>query len=224
MAVGSEAHGIQSGQPGPSTDVVGGTVRKYNAVADFLESMRVVTQRIDDMIQLIDSEQHAVLSAARDRLRAAYPSYKALSEYDPSYFHGRSVIYNRSTQRHRDIRDKKLAWTPVLTLGLYTEGWFHIAGYKIKYPPGTLALARGAALPHSAESTGGQRVCIAHFTHDNIFEDVDTGPLPLMSLTAVAAQLKKNREDAEQRSGRKTDKEQREKKEREKKEQETIGE
>ena len=42
-----------------------------------------------------------------------------------------------------------------------------------------------------------------------------------MSLTAVAAQLKKNREDAEQRSGRKTDKEKREKKEREKKEQET---
>ncbi|EJD34745.1 hypothetical protein AURDEDRAFT_40117, partial [Auricularia subglabra TFB-10046 SS5] len=83
-------------------------------------------------------------------------------------FHGRSIIYNRETGEHTDRCDPNLAWTPVLTTGRYTTGKLHVAGMEIDYLPGTLVFLRGGLLRHSVTFSGGQRVCIAHFTHRTI--------------------------------------------------------
>ncbi|EJD32269.1 hypothetical protein AURDEDRAFT_44940, partial [Auricularia subglabra TFB-10046 SS5] len=82
-----------------------------------------------------------------------------------TFFHGRSIIFNRETPEHSDRLDPKPAWTPVVTLGDYTSGTLHVAGLEIDYLPGTIVFLRGGILKHSVSFSGGQRVAIAHFTH-----------------------------------------------------------
>ncbi|EJD41018.1 hypothetical protein AURDEDRAFT_47110, partial [Auricularia subglabra TFB-10046 SS5] len=104
-------------------------------------------------------------------------------------FHGRSLIFNRATPWHTDKRDKKFAWTPVLTTGKYTSGTFKVLNYDIEYLPGTLILLRGAVFPHEVSYSGGPRVCIAHFTHEYVVNRTEVRALPLMTASDVAARL-----------------------------------
>ncbi|KZV77937.1 hypothetical protein EXIGLDRAFT_784545, partial [Exidia glandulosa HHB12029] len=124
------ALGRSKTEPGPSTDVFK-TVENLNASISLLRDLRIVTQRIDNFIMQLDPTQHAALTQANDDLRQKYPAYDFLSAASGSYFHGRSLIYNRETPEHNDRRDMKFAWTPLLTLGKYTEGWIRVLDLEI---------------------------------------------------------------------------------------------
>ncbi|EJD47357.1 hypothetical protein AURDEDRAFT_163570 [Auricularia subglabra TFB-10046 SS5] len=160
------AVGHPDDQIGPSADFVCGTVRDFNAAAKLTDQLRVVSKRIDHVIQCVDPAQHAELHKAREELRAQNPAYKLLSQLDPSHFHGRSLIFNRATPWHTDKRDKKFAWTPVLTTGKYTSGTFKVLNYNIEYLPGTLILLRGAVFPYQVSYSGDPHVCIVHLKHE----------------------------------------------------------
>ncbi|EJD34089.1 hypothetical protein AURDEDRAFT_76478 [Auricularia subglabra TFB-10046 SS5] len=108
---------------------------------------------------------------------------------DPSYYLGRSIIYNRATAVHTDARDKKMGWNVIITEGEYVRGVFRALGYDIQYPPGTLVIIRGAAVPHSADFDGGFRVCMAHFSHESVLNGVGMGPLPMMTAAEVSRSL-----------------------------------
>ncbi|EJD35532.1 hypothetical protein AURDEDRAFT_42786, partial [Auricularia subglabra TFB-10046 SS5] len=82
-----------------------------------------------------------------------------------TFFHGRSIIWNRATPEHEDQKDMKLAWTPLITVGEYTRGTLHVCGMEIDYLPGSLVFLRGGILKHRVSFDGGQRVAIAHFMH-----------------------------------------------------------
>lgn len=154
-------------------------ITNLQASIELLGRLRIVTERIDDLLKRLDPKQHKIFSEAKTKLRELNPAYTLLSEIDGGFFHGRSIIYNRATRSHRDRRDMKFAWTPLLTLGTYTSGWLRILNLDIPYLPGTLVLLRGGALHHSVTFSGGQRIALAHFMHQNVLSDVGVEKLPL---------------------------------------------
>ncbi|EJD38380.1 hypothetical protein AURDEDRAFT_172623 [Auricularia subglabra TFB-10046 SS5] len=94
--------------PGPTTKLdpppTSFAARDFNAAAKLMDQLRVVSKHVDHMIECGDPVQHAELHRAREELRAQNPAYKLLSQLDPSYFHGRSLIF--ATPWHTDKRDK----------------------------------------------------------------------------------------------------------------------
>lgn len=158
-------------------------VINFNKSLELLSSLRVVSKRIDHFIRLLDPQQHAIFTLARDTLCAQNAGYKLLSTLDSSFFHGRSIIYNRETPEHRDRRDMKLAWTPLVTTGEYERGVLRVLDLDIEYMPGTLVLLRGGILKHRVTFSGGQRVAIAHFMHQNVLADAGVTSLPLTPVT-----------------------------------------
>ena len=169
--------------PGPSKDVLG-SVTKFTHSLELWGRLRAVTLRIMHLLKEFDPVQYQELLAAQEKLKEINPGYPELAEIDGSFFHGRSLIFNRATQEHTDRRDPKFAWTPLLTLGAYTKGKLRVCNLEIDYMPGTLVLIRGGSLRHSVTFEGGQRVCIAHFLHTNVLKDVG---LTNLKLTAIPA-------------------------------------
>lgn len=154
-----------------------------------LHKLRFVGERIDDMYRKIDPEQHKFLVDLRDKLIEKHASYRMFSTLDPTIFHGRSLIYNRSTPVHRDSRDPKANLTPIVTVGSYVWGRLSLPdlGLVMSYNPGTLVMLRGSLLAHGVEYGGGQRISIAHFLHNSMLRDVQAGPPPLTAAKAPGA-------------------------------------
>lgn len=171
---------LQTKPAGPARDVIK-NVLNLNAAMGLLKWMSIVGQRIDNLYKTMDPQQHAFLVDVRTKLKEKYPAYEALGSIDPTVFHGRSLIYNRSTPLHTDRKDPKPNLTPVLTLGEYTLGILTIPslGLKVDYGPGTLVMLRGGFLPHEVTYHGGQRVSIAHFMHAYMLKEAGIGAPPL---------------------------------------------
>ena len=176
---------MQKREAGPSRDVIKNVVN-LNLALDLLRKMKIVTQRIDNMYNWNDPEQHKFLSAACEEFRKKYALYQCLAAIDPSFFHGRSIIYNRATPLHADRQDPKQNLTPVLTLGKYTSGTLYVPelGLQVDYAPGTLVMLRGGLLKHSVSYEGGQRISIAHFLHQYMLNELDECIPPLSAVTA----------------------------------------
>lgn len=156
--------------------------KTLNASLRMHKELQLVTLRIDHMYQVLDKVQYEWLKAADAEFRKD-PAYSALKHDDPSFFHGRSLVYNRQTAQHRDTRDPPTNLTPVLTLGPYTSGTMHLGdvGHDLMYNAGTLVMLRGAMISHGVTYQGGQRVCIAHFMHQTSLADIQRGVPPMTS-------------------------------------------
>ena len=107
------------------------TIPKFNASVKLLRQLRLTSWRLDHCFQRLDSAQHALFTQAAAELKARYPAYGSVADADPSFFHGRSLIFNRATPEHTDRKDMKLAWTPLITVGPYTEGTLHIVALDV---------------------------------------------------------------------------------------------
>lgn len=147
-----------------------------------LQGLYVASARLDDMFALLDPEQHAFFSRVSEDLKQKFASYELLAQWDPTFFHGRSLIFNRETAEHVDRLDTKLGWTPLINVGTHTEGKLRVVDLDIDYLPGTLVFIRGGILPHSVTFSGGQRIAVAHFMHKDVVNTVDASPLPISSL------------------------------------------
>lgn len=173
-----------------------GNAKSLEYSLQLLLELRVVGERLDHLFSVLDPPQHRHFVNVRAALANISATYKIFSAMDPTFFHGRSLIYNRETEAHTDRRDKKLAWTPVLTVGTYDQGILEVLNLEIEYLPGTLVLLRGGVLKHSVRYSGGQRVAIAHFMHQSVVHQVDPSPLPITTFEDILAILKAG-DDAE---------------------------
>ena len=167
------------------------SIPKFNASVKLLRQLRLTSWRLDHCFQRLDSTQHALFTKAAAELKARYPAYGSVADADPSFFHGRSLIFNRATPEHTDRKDMKLAWTPLITVGPYTEGTLHVVGKEIPYLSRTLVFLRGGILKHRVSFSGGQRVSIAHFMHKEQLKEVGVMAVPLVHYQTVVEDLKK---------------------------------
>ena len=87
-------------------------------------------------------------------------------------FTGLSVILNRETITHRDIKGYRESFDLLLTIGHYTGGRFHLPGlgFSLLYDPGTVVALAGNVLQHGVCPVAGDRACLAYFWHRKVGE------------------------------------------------------
>jgi hypothetical protein len=130
-------------------------------------------------LSFIDPDAHRAHLKLREELVKTYPHARGRAVIDPSLFLGRSVIYNRQTPNHFDRRDPITGWTPLVVFGRFTGGSLHIRrlGIRMSFLPGTCIWIRGRVLAHEVEVfEGGQRVSIAHFCHQSVWDAMGIVP------------------------------------------------
>lgn len=179
------------------------SVVTLNEAAKVLSGLKVLGKRIDDMYRLVDPEQHAFLHRVRDTLREKYPLFNALSTLEETFFHGRSIVFNRATPRHRDRSDPKENMTPIVTSGPYKSGKIHFEdlGLTCAYNSGTLVMVRGSLLLHSVQFEGGQRMAVVHFMHSYMINEAGLGRPPMTDVvTPIKAAEKAAAEKAAKKS------------------------
>lgn len=169
---------------------------------ELLDDMRMLSARIDHLFSILDPGQHQHFNRVSAKLKESNVIYKILSQLDPTFFHGRSIVYNRETEEHVDNKSKKMAWIPILTLGKYSKGTLTVLGRDIDYLPGTLVCIRGAVLPHRSAFSGGQSIELVHHMHSDLVDDVSPGPLPIEYVSEMESRL---RQESEARSAKDPD-------------------
>ena len=130
---------------------------------------------MNHILELLDSEAFKCYTTAHKRLCKRFRWLEALAAVDPTLFHGRSFIFNRATPRHLDAKDVPEGWAVLLSVGDYEGGELYLPhlGMIVPFLPGTAIFIRGGILPHEILAfSNGQRISVAHFVHDNVFNHV----------------------------------------------------
>lgn len=89
------------------------------------------------------------------------------------------MIYNRQTPIHHDRREPRIGWTPLFVMGRFVDGYLRIRqlGIRLWHGPGACVFMRGGILPHEVEEfKGGQRICVASFLHQSVWDDMEIIP------------------------------------------------
>lgn len=144
----------------------------FKECCKLLEELRVISLRINKILKQLDPDFHATLERLRLALCAQFPYYRLLAASDPLLLLGRSIIFNRATPEHLDLRDAIAGWAVLLAFGHFHGGELYVPhlGRVFSFPPGTLVLIRGALFSHRIlPFFGGVRVSMAHFVHESVF-------------------------------------------------------
>ncbi|KAE9402357.1 hypothetical protein BT96DRAFT_816679 [Gymnopus androsaceus JB14] len=98
---------------------------------------------------------------------------------------GRAIIFNRTTPTHHAHCNPPKAWACLVVLGWITAGmlYFPHLNLRMHYLRGDLMWLQGYMLEHEVEVwEGPQRICIAHFTHQSLYDffevECKTGKAP----------------------------------------------
>jgi hypothetical protein len=87
-------------------------------------------------------------------------------------FTGLSVIMNRETITHRDVKGYRESFDLLLTIGNYAGGQLHLPrlGFSLIYNPGTVVALAGNVLQHGVCRVTSDWACLAHFWHHKVGE------------------------------------------------------
>jgi hypothetical protein len=90
-----------------------------------------------------------------------------------SFFSGIQVISNRTMPNHRDNGSAPADYDFLVSAGDHRNAWLVLEDIKAKlsYNPCTVVAISGRVLNHAMPDwEEGERLCIAHFTRDNVHE------------------------------------------------------
>lgn len=147
---------------------------RFGKSAMLVDELTVLSHRINALYRAIDPTQYDALVNINARLEKFYPHLKALAAIDPCVFEGRAIMFNRRTPVHRDSKDPLKGWAILVVLGDFTQGYLFIPrlNLRLRYRPGDVVALRGRILEHEVEMwVGGQRISIAHFTHQSKWDE-----------------------------------------------------
>ncbi|KAF5359970.1 hypothetical protein D9757_012159 [Collybiopsis confluens] len=166
----------------PSRDFIK-SGKAFSKSMELLNELRFFSFGINSFLKTIDPTQYKLLQDARNKGHAQYPFLKMIDTVDPLLMEGRAIMWNRITPDHKDSRDPLVAWAALVVLGRIKSGFlfFRQLNLKVRYQAGDVVWLRGAILDHEVDVWDGeQRICVAHFTHQSYFADLDceclTGP------------------------------------------------
>lgn len=155
------------------------TSSSYSSCADVVYQLRSISYKLNEILRILDPEAYKAHRLLRKKLKSLYPHVRARSSIDPFLFQGRSFIYNRQTPNHLDKRDPRIGWTPLFVTGEFVGGWLRIRklGVKMWFGPGACAWIRGGLFQHEVEPfTGGQRISVASFMHQSVWDTAGIQP------------------------------------------------
>jgi hypothetical protein len=131
------------------------------------EELATLSHQINQALLFVDPQFHTNITRLRKRM-GELAFAKALFHIDPLLFEGREFLFNSKSGVHRDSLDPQLGWVALVALGSFKGGdvWLPQLGIKVRLEPGDMVLLRGRVVKHGFEAhTGGQRICVPHFTH-----------------------------------------------------------
>lgn len=144
-----------------------------------MSQLHLVSHRVNDLIEFADPAHFAALQKLRQRAEELHKFYQVIGSDDPLLMEGREIMYNRQTPLHFDKQDPKKGWAALAVVGPFTGGSMRIPSVngRLRYTHGDMILIRGRILAHEIEDFhGGQRICIAHFTHDALWKECKVTP------------------------------------------------
>ncbi|KZP27388.1 hypothetical protein FIBSPDRAFT_730851, partial [Athelia psychrophila] len=95
-------------------------------------------------------------------------------------YEAREILFNIQKEVHVDKQDPPLSWVVDLALGEHKGGHLVLPqlGLRIRLEPGDMIMLRGRMIRHGVEDwTGGQRICMPHFTHSSTWRMMNMGHL-----------------------------------------------
>jgi hypothetical protein len=143
--------------------------------ATFLQDIKETETVLNYIGALICPDQCRLGHDANDKLKRG-EGLKTLHDNIllwQSFFSGIEVISNRKTIKHRDKLSDVADYDFLVSAGRHTEAWLELEDVKVKlhYAPGTVVAVYGKVLNHAVPDwEGGERLCVAHFTRDNVHE------------------------------------------------------
>jgi hypothetical protein len=90
----------------------------------------------------------------------------------PSVFNGVQAIANRVTPKHRDANSLQEWYDILITMGSYHNSSMKLynIGVELAYPAGMVIGVGGKVIEHGVEAFDGERVCLAYFMRENVFQ------------------------------------------------------
>ena len=149
--------------------------RQFSAATNTIHRMQGLSECINWAMELIDPTQYTALQQLRLLANERYLYLQALSTIDPLVMEGRAIMFNRQTPAHCDRLDPQRSWATMIVFGTFTQGgecYIPRLKLRIRYLPGDAIVIRGRLLEHEVLSwNAGQRISIAHFTHQSIWKE-----------------------------------------------------
>lgn len=149
------------------------TATQFSLATQLVSNLKLLNTRLNALLQFLDPAQFMAMERFAEAIRQKFPHVKAWSAIDGLLWEGRSLQFNRQTPLHPDSTDPPNCWVALVSLGEFTKGQLFTPRLNLRlwYEPGTIILLRGHILPHEVEEFfGGQRVSIAHFTHESLWK------------------------------------------------------
>lgn len=138
-----------------------------------MAEMEILSRGVNALLQNISPEQFSSLKDLHKKATSQHPFLKGFSTVDPLLMEGRAIMFNRKTPLHADRKDPLNSWAVMTTLGCFTNGGQLCVPrlrLRMRYLPGDAVAIRGRILAHEVEEWGaGQRISVAHFTHDSLW-------------------------------------------------------
>lgn len=183
-------------EPGQSEGVTK-QVATFSGIIPLLSDLKMLPTRLDDLYSALDPAQYEHVTLASEELKKRdAPLHATLSAFHDSLFRDLRISYDRDPDAGADPHIKKLAWTPLVTVGNYTKGTLQTLGCRAECPPGTLLVIRGGIVPHQLVFEAGQSICIAPSpVRADIFDKVEPGPLPIERHWYLKRRIQKMKED-----------------------------
>lgn len=163
---------VQKDTPTISKDYIR-SGKQFGIACNAVMELGLLSHRINMLYDAIDPTQFNALVELMNLVKKEFSHVAALSKIDPLVMEGRAIMFNRMTPNHPDSLDPPRGWAFLAILGNFTEGKIYIRrlGLRMRYIPGDVVAIRGKILEHEVEAwVGGQRISIAHFTHQTLFE------------------------------------------------------
>jgi hypothetical protein len=147
-------------------------VKKNQTAYDLLsEVLKPTTLRINYVLSQVDPLASKSQAELISTISAQQYDGKLLDS-DPSLWTSRSIIFNRDTIRHRDVRDEADSWCAMLVLGKPHQSNLGLPTMNniLHYVPGTLVLLRGSRVEHMLLNWDNcYRVAIVHYTEKSVW-------------------------------------------------------
>jgi hypothetical protein len=163
----------QHDTPIPSSSILGSS-RKFLASTTTLFDLRVISQRINNVLKLLDPAAASQYEELRDTAMEELDYLKAMCTLDKSLWQNRMMLFNLQTPPHHDTKIPPSEWTPLHVAGTFKQGgclYVHQLKLRLRYLPGDLIFIRGRLLQHSVEKWGpGQRISLVYFTHESVWK------------------------------------------------------
>lgn len=131
-------------------------------------------------MRIADPAFYENLELLRKKVEAKFAIGATMNHEDPLLLEGRELLFNWKSGLHRDSQDPQLGYAGLFAAGSFTGGDLELPELKlrIRLQPGDLVLIRGRVLKHGIQEwDGGQRICIPHFTHTDLWTHFGLGDL-----------------------------------------------